>query len=197
MRLLADMRELPSAEEQSRDQRADEEQVSPLRHEEKQVAHPAVLGRKSRDQLRLGLGQIERRTIAFRERRDEQDIRRDEAERVGEHEPVVRRPALLTTALRSTIAGASRRTNRGYSSAAAAPDEAAQSAASPATTPLTQSLNTPKRTGTRKTWPSIPLNALCRLTGRIEQTGSGTDGQSPQRAPISRDGSHFGPPKCP
>src|SRR5208337_3799864 len=62
------MRELPAAEEQRRDDRADDEQVSPFRHEEEQVAHPAILSRETRHQFRLGFGQIERCPVTLGQR---------------------------------------------------------------------------------------------------------------------------------
>ena len=94
MTLFGHVRELPAAEEQRRDDRADDEQVAPLRHEEEQVAHPAVLGRETRDQLRLGFGQIERRAVTLGQRRYIEDVGGDEGERIGEQEPMLRRPAL-------------------------------------------------------------------------------------------------------
>ena len=71
--------------------RRDDEDVDVLGEEEEPEPHPGVLGREARDDLAVGLGQVERRPVRLRRRGDEEDQR---AERLLEHVPV-REPAGL------------------------------------------------------------------------------------------------------
>ena len=65
--VVGDRRHLPAAEEQRHQDGADDVQVAPLDQEEEQVAGAGVLGDEAGDQLRLGLGQVERRAVALGE----------------------------------------------------------------------------------------------------------------------------------
>ena len=87
--------DLPAAQEERRHDRPDDVEVPPLRHEEEEVAKPRVLGGEAHHELRLRLGQVERRPVPLRQRRDEEDEEGQERERVVEDVPRPRRPALV------------------------------------------------------------------------------------------------------
>ena len=78
---------VPSAEEERGAQAAEHDDVHVLGHEERAEAHSAVLGVVARDDLGIGLGQVERRARRLGEAGDEEDqeadeLRHDEPDRV-------------------------------------------------------------------------------------------------------------------
>src|SRR3954454_7902257 len=64
---------VPAAEEQRDGERRQDENSDVLGEEEEAEAHAAVFGREARDDLAVRLGQVERRSVSFSGRGDEED----------------------------------------------------------------------------------------------------------------------------
>src|SRR5579885_25936 len=78
----------PSAEEEHRRQRRDQDHVGVLGEEEERECDPRVLDVEARDDLRLALGHVERRAVGLRDTGDEvDDEERKQPEPVPGEEP--------------------------------------------------------------------------------------------------------------
>ena len=72
----------PPSQEQQRSQAADSEDAQVLGQEEQAEPHPRILGVVAGDDLRLGLGQVERRPVHLGDVGDQQDHERDDSRAV-------------------------------------------------------------------------------------------------------------------
>ena len=70
--------QMPAAEEERHDDGGAGDHGRVFAEEEERELHRAVFGVIAADQLGLGLGQIERQAIRFRENRDREDDKRNE-----------------------------------------------------------------------------------------------------------------------